>query len=77
MTGIDIENDDLDSLADLKDLRRVRDFLGPGHFGDMDQTFDTAFQFNEGPIIHQADDLTLNPRTHRVFLRHLMPGIRR
>ena len=76
MARIDIENHDFDSLADLKNLRGVRDFLRPGHFGDMDQPFDPAFQFNEGAVIHQTDDLALNARADRVFLRHFMPRIR-
>jgi hypothetical protein len=32
--------------------------LGPGHFGNVDQAFDTWFQFNEGTVIRDVGDTT-------------------
>jgi hypothetical protein len=43
----------------------------------MDQSFDTAFQLDEGAVIHQADHLALHSRPHGIFLRHGMPRIGR
>src|SRR5215467_256832 len=76
MTGIHIENYHLDILADLEELRGVSNLSRPRHFGDMNQPFDTAFQFNKRAVIHQADDLTLDPGTYRVFFRHRLPRVR-
>ena len=51
-------------------------FSRPGHFGNMDEPFDAAFQLNKSSIIHQTYDLALDPRAHGIFIGDGVPGVR-
>src|SRR5687768_1644130 len=53
----------------------MRDFSRPGHLGDVDQSFDAAFQLDEGAVVHDAYDFALHPAANAVFLRHGLPGV--
>ncbi len=53
---VDAKHDHFDFVADLDEFRRVINALGPGHFGNVDQTFDAVFQLHEGTVRHNVDD---------------------
>src|SRR6266508_1077786 len=75
VSGIDVQDDHLDLLADLKDFRRMGDLSRPRHFGNMNQPLDAAFQFDESAVVHQADYLALHSRTDGIFFCHGVPRI--
>src|SRR6266567_1954301 len=50
---------------------------GPGHFRDMYQPFDAAFELDECAVIHQTDHLTLHTCADGILFRHRMPRIGR
>lgn len=56
VVDVDIEDNGFDHLADVDDLGGVFDAFGPGHFGDMDKTFDTFFDLDERAVIGEAND---------------------
>lgn len=53
---VDVQNHDFHFVADLYDLRRVDVLVGPVHFGDVHQTFDTFFQLGEAAVVGQVGD---------------------
>ena len=54
---VEVEDDDLDLLADLEQLRRVAD-LAPGHVRDVEEAFDAA-DVDEGAEARQGPDEAL------------------
>ena len=74
MAGIDVEDHDFDWLIDLQKLRRMGDFARPRHLGNMDQSFDAAFQFDKGAVVHDADHLALHPLPMRYFSATVCQG---
>ena len=44
-------------IRQIEQLGRMPYFPGPGHFGDVDQSLHAGFQFDEGAVVGQADDL--------------------
>ena len=57
--GLDIEDHDLQLIADGNHLGWMTGLLGPGHLGDVDQAFDALFQFDEDTVIGNGNDLAL------------------
>src|SRR6185312_3281881 len=55
---IDVEHLDAHALADLENLRRMRD-VRPGQLGDVDQAVD-AVEVDEGAEVDDVGDLTLH-----------------
>ena len=51
--------------------------LVPCHLGDMDQAFNAGFEFNEGAIIGETDDFTLNSHIFRIAHIGVKPRILR
>src|SRR5260370_1128639 len=72
---LDVQHHDVDFLADLGDLRRVRDLFVPAHFRDVHQSFDALLQLNEHPVIHNSHDLALDLPARRIFFRRADPAI--
>lgn len=72
---VDVENDSFDFFANADDIAGLGDALGPGHFGDVDQTFDALFDFNERAVGHDVDDATLDGGTDRVLGLDFVPRI--
>src|SRR3546814_4835306 len=62
-------------LAGGHDLARMDIFLGPAHFGNVDQTFDARFQFHESAIFGDVREATGQLRAHRVFGAGAFPRI--
>ena len=73
--GIGVQHHDFNFLASRNNLARVDVFLGPAHLGNMDQTFDARFQFNEGAIIGNVGNPTHELGIHRVFGGNALPRI--
>src|SRR3546814_6388781 len=55
---VHFQHHDVDFLAGGHDLARMDIFLGPAHFGNVDQTFDARFQFHESAIFGDVRDAT-------------------
>ncbi len=51
LVGIDIEHHDFDFLAGRNDLAGMNVLLGPAHFRNMDEAFDTGLEFDKRTII--------------------------
>ena len=73
--GIDTQDHDVDFVANLDKVAGVIHSFHPGHFADVNQAFDARFQFDERPVAHHVDDLTLDLRVDGVLLDHVVPGI--
>ena len=71
---VDLEHDDLDLVARLDELGGVVHPAGPGHLGDVDQTFDAVLELHEGAVGHEVDHLTHVLRVNRVTLVDAVPG---
>ena len=72
---IQVQYGTLDHVSHREDLGRMSNLLDPGHFRNMDQTFDPFLQGDKSTVIGQTDHLALNNGSHRVFLRCRIPGI--
>ena len=72
---VDAEDLYVDDIADLHQLAGVVDAPRPGHFADVNQAFDTGFQFDECPVTHHIDDFSLDHRTDGVLLFDVVPGV--
>src|SRR5579862_1344497 len=51
--------------------------LGPGHFADVDEPFNSLLKFNERSVIGHADDASLHVRTLGIAVLGIEPWIRR
>src|ERR1700730_14754115 len=51
--------------------------LRPGHFADVDQSFDTLLELNEGAVVGHADHSSADVSPDRVAMFGIKPGIRR
>ena len=71
---LDLEHDDLDLVADRDDLVRMTDPLGPGHLGDMNETFDAILQLDEGAVGQHVHHLACDPGTDGVLGLNVGPG---
>ncbi len=74
--GVDIENHDLNFLGSGQDLARMDVFLGPGHFGNVDQAFNALFQLNECTVLRDVGDTTFEGCANRVFRSNAIPRVR-
>src|SRR6516162_7590130 len=72
---IDIENDGLNVLPHLKNLRRVFHALAPGHFRNVNQAFDARLQFDESAVVGQVDNLSRDSGADRIHLPDERPWI--
>ena len=75
LVGIGVEHHDFDLLRGGNDFARMHVFLGPAHLGDVYQTFDTGFEFNESAIIGDVGNATFELGTVRVFAFDAFPRI--
>jgi hypothetical protein len=48
---VDAQNDGIDLIARLHQLRRVLHSLGPGHLGYVNESFDSLLQLNERAVV--------------------------
>src|SRR5215469_9828461 len=72
---IDFEHLNLDLLRRRDDLAGVHVLLGPRHLRDVDQAFDTGFEFDERAIVGDIGDAALETRADRIFRLDALPRI--
>src|SRR5580693_3777591 len=72
---IDLEDLHLDFLRRRNDLAGMHVFLGPRHFGDVDQTFDARLELDEGAVVGDVGDAALEARADRIFGLDTLPRI--
>ena len=51
------------------------DVLGPGHFGNVNESFDTLFEFHESAVIGDRNDLAADVRALGEFVLNALPGM--
>src|SRR6185369_394105 len=73
--GVDLEHLALDLAADLHELRRVLDLLGPAHLAHVNQAFDAGFQLHERAVVGQAHHLAAHALAERIRLFDVVPRI--
>ena len=71
---VDTEHDHIDFIARIDEFGRVIDAFRPGHFADVNQTFDAVFQLDEGTVRHDVDDFPADLRSDRVLAFDVVPG---
>ena len=72
---VDLEHLALDLLADLEELGRVLDLLGPAHLADVDEAFDARLQLDERAVVGDRHDLAAHLLARRVRLFGVVPRI--
>src|SRR5690606_11952208 len=72
---VDLENHDFDFFAQGDNLARIDVLVGPVHFGNVHQTFDTVFDFNERTVVGEVRDLAEQAGALRVATGQTDPGI--
>src|SRR5208282_1512827 len=75
LLAVDAEDDRLDLLVLLEHIGRFGNAFGPGQFGDVDQTFDAGFEFDERAIGNQVDDAAFDFGADRVLLFDGVPRV--
>src|SRR4030042_2540247 len=63
-------------VADVDDFGRMFHLFAPGHFRNMNQSFDSLLKFDEDDIISDIDHFPLNARSHRIILQSEIPWVR-
>src|SRR5690606_24664520 len=63
---VDFQNHDFDFFAQGDYLARIHVLVGPIHFGNVHQAFDTGFNFNECTVVGQVGDLAEQASALRV-----------
>src|SRR6185295_13259055 len=69
------ENLHFDFLRGRNDLAGVHVLLGPRHFRDVDQAFDTRLQFDERAIVGDVGDAASEARVQRILRLDALPRI--
>ena len=75
LLGIDVQHHDFDFLRGRNDLAGMDVLLGPGHLGDVHQTFDPRLQLHEGAVVGDVGDAALELGPDRVLGFHAFPRI--
>src|SRR5450759_2962398 len=75
LVAVDAEHDRFDFLILLEHVARFGDALGPGQFGDVDETFDSGFEFHKRAVGHKIDDLAFDLRAHGKLAFDQIPRI--
>src|SRR5262249_20113192 len=55
--AVDVEDHDLDFVADLNNLRRVDVLVRPVHFRNVDEAFNARLDFDERTVVGDVGDL--------------------
>src|SRR5690606_12530827 len=63
---VDVQNHDFHFVADVDDFRRVDVLVGPVHFGNVYQTFNTFFQLSEAAVVGQVGNARHDAGVFRV-----------
>ena len=68
-------NDGTNFITHGNHTRWLTDFLSPRHFRNVNQAFNTLFNFNESTVVSQADHFSKDLSSHRVLVRNAIPRI--
>ena len=71
---VDSEDNDVHFIARINEFGRVINSLGPRHFADVNQAFDSVFQLDERTVRHDVDHFATNLRADGVFPFDIVPG---
>src|ERR1019366_9499885 len=72
---VDLEDHDLDFLAERDHLRRGDVLVRPVHLGDVDQAFDARLDLDESAVVGDVGDLAEQARALRVAARDAVPRV--
>ncbi len=72
---IKVFDDCFHRLAEFNNLRRMPYSLGPWHFGNVNESFDSWFNFDKGAVVCQADNFSGNFCSNCKFVFHHFPRI--
>src|SRR5581483_976494 len=72
---VDVEDHDLDFVADVHDLARVDVLVGPVHLGDVDQAFDARLDLHERAVVGDVGDLAEQARLLGIAARDVDPRV--
>src|SRR4029078_12048934 len=67
------EHDGCERFADAHELRRVANVARPAHLADVNQAFNTGFQFYKGTIVRDRNDLARDARAHGILVGDVLP----
>ncbi len=70
---IDLDHGNFHFLRGGDELARVHVLLGPGHFGNVDETFDARLQLHEGAVVGDVGDAALDLGADRIFSLDAFP----
>ena len=70
---VDVEDHDLDLVADLHDLVRIDVLVRPIHLGDVDEAFDALLDLREAAVVGDVRDLAEQTRAGRITARDDLP----
>ena len=70
---VDAKDDDVDFIAVVEHLIRMRDALGPAHFANVNETFDAFFKLDKRAVGHDVDDRAVNARSNGILLFDVDP----
>src|SRR5262249_2936937 len=73
--AIDAQHDGFDFLIRLEHVGWFGDAFGPGQFGDVHETFDTRFKFDEGTVRDEVNHAAFDLRSNRILLVDIVPRI--
>ena len=72
---VDVEDHDLDLLADVHHLGGVDVLVGPVHLGDVDEALDAFLDLHEAAVVGDVRDLAEQARVRRVTARDVLPRV--
>src|SRR5690606_24511855 len=73
--AVDVQDHDLDLVADLHDLGRVDVLVGPVHLGDVHQALDARLDLDEGAVVGDVGDLAEQAGAGRITAGDVLPRI--
>ena len=75
LVRIDLQHHGLDLVTDRHELGRMPDVARPRHLRDVDQSFDALLQLDEGPVVGDRHDPSLDSGTDGIPLLDVRPGV--
>ena len=72
---VDLQDHHFDFITQLNNLGRMNVLVGPVHFGNVHQTFDALFDFNECAVVGQVGHLAEHAGALRVAACQTVPRI--
>ena len=73
--GIDVQNDDVDGITLLHDLRRMLHALRPAHIRNVNEPVDSRLYFNKGAEAGQIADFSIDASSNGILQRQHHPWI--